>query len=73
MISFNLYARIHVSYYREFGGDPIIHSDINAENRYLALEHLGEVLNHLSQNLPGKSLLQIFIAINSSTYIHNYT
>lgn len=39
--------------FRKHDGNPTIYSDPDAEDRYLELEHLGEVLKKLSSELPG--------------------
>lgn len=43
--------------YRNHNDPPTIHADSEAENRYLNLEQLGKVLEHLNATLPGNSKL----------------
>lgn len=49
----------YVNICREIGGNPRIYFDPDAENRYLQLEHLGEVLSDLS-DLPGEIIRTSF-------------
>ena len=47
---------------RENGDSPTITIDPYAESEYLKLEHLGIVLRHLSQALPGIIIANLIIS-----------